>query len=317
MPPVGHPTVADRGRRATHDKDAGNEERVAIFELALFGGLIIGVVYALAGASMVVIFRTSGYISFAQGDIAAVALYIGLFTHNLGAPYAVVALVTIVSGAIFGGLVGSFVVVPIERFGAISAVLATIAVGVIIQGALTLTVGATPLAFPSPGKGVAFTLGDIDVQWADVIVLITGAMVFIALGLIFSRTSFGIAMRAINDSPNAAQILGIKAARLRRISWVIGGALSGAAGLFVAPTFALTPFSINTLLIFAFCAVVLGGFESIIGALVAGVIVGVASNLVAAFIDPNLVNFSVFLLLLIVLLVRPNGIFGRRPIQRV
>jgi len=288
-----------------------------ILQLAVFGGLIIGVVYALAGASMVVLYRTSGYVSFAQGDIAAASLFVGLILNNMGMPYLVVAAGTILTGAILGGLIGSFIVVPLERLGAVTAVLATIAVGMIIQGGEMLVFGAEPKAFPSAGDATVFTLGALDVSVADVVSVVTCALVFAILGLAFGKTSTGIAMRAVNDSPDAAQILGVRAAQLRRRSWVVSGALAGVAGLFIAPTFGLTPFSVNAFLIFAFCAVVVGGFESIVGALVAGIGVGVISNLVAVYFDVNLVNISVYIILLLVLLVRPHGLFGRRPLERV
>jgi branched-chain amino acid transport system permease protein len=290
---------------------------VEILQLAIFGGLTIGVVYALAGASMVVVYRTSGYVSFAQGDIAAVALFVALWTSDQGASYPVVALVTVGVGAVLGGLIGGLIVVPIERFGAIHAVLATIAVGLIIQGIANVVVGAQPRAFPSPGENTIATVGAVNITQADIISLTASAAIFIGLGILFTRTRIGVAMRAISDSSEAANVMGIRSGQLRRLSWVIGGALAGVAGLFVAPTFALTPYSVNAFLIFAFCAIVLGGFESVIGALVAGIAVGIVSNLVATYLDPNLVSISVYALLLVVLLVRPHGIFGRRPIERV
>jgi branched-chain amino acid transport system permease protein len=288
-----------------------------LFQLTLLGGVTMGLIYAIAGASQVVIYRTSGYVSFAHGDIAAVSLYVGLFAHSVGMPYVGVAVLVVVVGAILGGLIGTLVVIPIERFGLLPAVMATVAVALVIQGVLNVVVGGQPRSFPSPGEKVLFSVGNVEIDTWTFASLVTCITVFAALGLLFAKTKMGVAMRAVHDSPDAAQILGIRSNRLRRLSWILSGGLAGVAGLFVAPTFSLTPHSVNAFLVFAFCAVVVGGFESIVGALVAGVGIGIAGNLVVAYMNPNLVNMMVYLVLLSVLLVRPYGIFGMRPVARV
>ncbi|MGE0233064.1 MAG: branched-chain amino acid ABC transporter permease [Flavobacteriaceae bacterium] len=284
---------------------------------AIVVGTITGLLYALAGAGLVVIFRTSGYISFAQGDIAAVALYFGYWIYQLGAPYPVVAVAVVLAGAVLGGLIGTFLVVPMERFGLLTAALTTIAVGTTIQGIENVTVGATARAFPSFGDNVVFNIGPVGLTAQNTLAMVCSVAIFALLGLVFNKWRAGIAMRALSDSPEAAELLGVPTVLLRRLSWAIAGGLAGVAGLFVAPLFALTPSSVNSLLIFSFCAVVVGGFESIFGAMIAGVIVGIASNLTAAYLNPSLVPTVIFIILISVLLVRPAGLFGRRRIIRV
>jgi branched-chain amino acid transport system permease protein len=124
-------------------------------------------------------------------------------------------------------------------------------------------------------------------------------------------------MRAVHDNPAAAEVLGVRSVTLKRLSWVVSGGLAGICGLFIAPTYSLTPTSINALLVFGFAAIVVGGFDSIAGAVVAGVLLGIATNLTAAYINPDLVTTSLFVVLVVVLLVRPQGLFGRRPMVRV
>jgi branched-chain amino acid transport system permease protein len=289
-----------------------------IFLSAVIVGVITGTVYAAAGAGLVVIYRTSGYVSFAQGDIAAVSLYVGLWAHDSGWSYGLVAVVVILAGALIGGLLGTVLVVPIERFGHLSAALATVAVALMLQGGMDATVGSDIKAFPQLGGGeTLFDLGPVGIKASDILAVAACVGLFVVLGLAFSKLRIGIASRAINDSPAAGEILGIPANRLRRLSWMIAGGMSAMAGLFVAPTYGLTPTSVNVLLVYAFCAAAVGGFESIFGALVAGVGLGIASNLVAAYVDSTLVTTAVFALLLVVLLFRPHGLFGRRPLARV
>ncbi|MFR9804056.1 branched-chain amino acid ABC transporter permease [Pseudonocardia sp. RS010] len=288
-----------------------------LLQTTIVVGVTIGLVYALSGAGLVVIYRTSGYVSFAQGDIAAVALFFGLWLYRSGLPYPVVAVAVVVMGGLVGGLIGGLVVVPMERFGLISAALATVAVSILIQGVENVTVGAEQRPFPSAGDDVALHLGAVGVSRSVLVSAIVCVVVFALLGLAFSRTRTGVAMRAVNDNRTAAEIMGIPAARLRRLSWVLAGALAGIAGLFVAAAYGLSPTSVTVLLVYSFAAIVVGGFESIVGALVAGIVIGVGSTLAAAYLSQNLVNTVVLVVLVAVLLVRPHGLFGRRPLLRV
>lgn len=288
-----------------------------LFETSVILGVTIGLVYALSGAGLVVIFRTSGYASFTQGDIAAVSLYVGLFAYNSGLPYPVMALLVVVVGALLGGLIGGFIVVPLERFGALTAALATIGVGLSIQGAENILLNPDPVAFPSAGDQAALTLGPVTLSVANVVQAVVCIALFAGLGLIFRFSRIGVAMRAANDNPAAAGHIGLAGKRLKVTSWMMAGGLAGITGLFVAPIYSLSPSSVNAILLFGFATVVLGGFESITGALIAGVIIGVVTNLVAAYLDPQLVSFGVYALVLGVLLFRPFGLLGRRPLVRV
>ncbi len=288
-----------------------------LFETSVILGVTIGLVYALSGAGLVVIYRTSGYASFTQGDIAAVSLYVGLFLYHSGLPYPVMALLVVAVGALLGGLIGGFVVVPLERFGPLTAALATIGVGLTIQGTENVVLNPDPVAFPSAGDAPALVLGPVTLSVANVVQAIVCILLFAALGAVFRFSRTGIAMRAANDNPNAAGHIGLPGKRLKVISWMLAGGLAGVTGLFVAPLYSLSPTSVNAILVFGFATVVLGGFESITGALVAGVVIGVASNLVAAYLNPQLVTFGVYAFVLFILLFRPYGLLGHRPLMRV
>jgi branched-chain amino acid transport system permease protein len=280
-------------------------------------GIAIGLVYALVGAALVVIHRTSGYVSFAQGDIASASLYIGLFCYSAGFPYWLTAIVVIVVGALLGGVIGGLIVVPIERFGRLPAALATVGVGLAIQGIEALLLNTEARGFPSIGTGPALTLGPVTLSVADVVGAGVSALLFLGIGIFFARSRTGIAMRAVNDNEAAAAHMGLSAKRLKYLSWIIAGGLAGVTGLFVAPVYGLSPTTVNSLLVFGFATVVLGGFESILGALIAGIVIGVSGNLVAAYAQPALVTFAMYVLVLVILLFRPAGLLGRRRLERV
>ncbi len=280
-------------------------------------GVVVGVVYSLSGAALVVIFRTSGYISFAQGDIAAVGLYVGLLAYSAGRGYLLTALIVVVLASVLGGLVGAFVAIPLEKHGHLPAALSTIGVSLVIGGILNVTVGGDPHAYPEVNGSTALTVGVVHLTWSDIIGFLASAAIFIGLGLFFRRSHMGVAMRAVNDNRFAGQIMGIPDRRLKVVSWIVAGTLAGILGLFVAPILSLSPVSVNQLLVYGFCALVIGGFSSIFGALVAGIGIGVIANLAGAYTDPNLVPAVLWVTMLTVLIFRPNGLFGRRELVRV
>lgn len=290
---------------------------MVLFQTSLILGISLGLVYALAGLSLVVLYRTSGYVSFCQGDIAAVSLYVGYEFYRHDASYLVTAVAVVGCGALLGLLIGAGIVVPLERFGHLTAALATVGVGLLIQGLENIFVDAEPKPFPSAGDSVALTIGSAQLKVSDVTAALVCIALFVVLGLFFKFSRLGTAMRAVNDNRDAGTHMGLSANRMKYLSWTVAGALAGVCGLFVVPIFSLTPTSVNALLVFGFATVVLGGFESVIGALVAGVIIGVASNMFSSYLDANLVTFGVYGLLLLVLLIKPAGLFGRRSIVRV
>lgn len=288
-----------------------------VLQTSLVLGVAVGMLFALSSAGLVVIYRASGYVSFAQGDVATAAVFVGLFVHKSGLPYPLVALVVICSATLISLVVGSGIVTPIEKYGMLPAALSTIALALVIQGVLNLTVGGHVRSFPAISDAQAFSIGDISLPWTDVAAFLVSVLAFVALGFAFARSDTGLAMRAVHDDELAARLLGLSRRRLKAAAWALAGLLAGVLGLFVAPLYSLTPQSINAFLVFGFAAIIAGGFDSIVGAIVAGVSIGVLTNLVSAYIDPNLVPFSLYLLILAVLLVRPQGLFGRRIVSRV
>lgn len=281
-------------------------------------GAITGLVYALSGAGLVVVYRSSKVINFAHGDIAAVGLYVAYQLAAAGAPYWEVAVCTIVVAAIAGLLVGGALSLPIARRWTVTEVgLGTIAISFIIEGILTQTSGGTDRAFPSLSNHVVFHLAEVGITWTDIATVIISLAAFTALGLWFRFSDIGVAMRSVSDNQEAASWLGLPVTRLRLVSWGVAGSLAGLAGLFIAPLYALSPSSMGTVVLFGFVAVVTGGFESIMGALIAGLAVGIVTNLTAAYVSVNLITPVMFLLMLLTLVLRPSGIFGRQRVVRV
>lgn len=281
-------------------------------------GVILGAVYALAGAGLVVLYRTTGMINFAHGDVATAALFVALALMHVGVPFPVAAVATVVVSSLLDVMIGLLLTSRFFRDrGVADLVIATIAASLIFQGIESMTLGQTARPFPSLGAATLFRLASVAITVSDMVTLAMCLAAFTGLMLFFRYSSWGIAMRAISEDADTARLLGVPGMRLRLASWASSGALAGLAGLAIAPIYSLQPTSIDVLVIYGFAVIVAGGFESLAGALVFGVAVGVLQNLVQAYVSTSLVLFSLYLFMLVVLAFRPQGLFGRRLMERV
>lgn len=291
---------------------------MALLPEILVVGVILGAVYALAGAGLVVLFRTTGMINFAHGDVATAALFVALTLIHMGVPFAIAAIVTVLVSALLDVLLGLMVGSRLFRDrGVADLVIATIAASLILQGLESITAGQSARPFPSLGSGVVFHLAAVAVTTADIITLALCIAAFTGLMLFFKFSQWGVAMRAMSDDQDTARLLGVPNMRLRIASWAVSGALAGLAGLTIAPIYSLQPTSIDVLVIYGFAVIVAGGFESLIGALLFGVTIGVLQNIVQAYISTNLVLAAICVFMLAVLSLRPQGLFGRQLVERV
>lgn len=288
-----------------------------LFAQTVILGLITGLIYALTGAGLVAVYRTSRIINFAQGSIGTVGLYCAYPLTRGGHPYWLIAVVVLVTASVAGLLVGLIVTLVGSRRDELIAGLSAIGISLLIDGLITIIEGGGTRAFPSLGTERVFTLAGVAITRADVGIAVVAAVAFLLLGLMFSRTTTGLGMRAISENARAAQTIGVRSTQLRLASWLIGGLLAGIAALFLAPLLALTPTSIEGEMVYGFAAVVVGGFDSILGSLVAGVGLGIVSNIIGLYWDLNLVTTGLFVVMVALLVLRPYGLFGRRPLERV
>lgn len=284
----------------------------------LITGVVMGAIYAITGAGLVVIYRTTGVINFAHGDVAAVGLFCAYGALRLGAPYAVAAIVAVVAAAALSALLGAVIGSRLfRRRPVLDLIVLTISAGLILQGLEGVVVGQSVRTFPAVAEGTLTTIGGVSVRVSDVVVVAVCVVVFCALYLFFDRTRTGTSMRALNENGEATRLLGVPVTRLRTLAWVLAGGLAGVAGLFVAPVYSLQPASMEVLVVYGFAVVVAGGFESVVGALVCGILVGVLQNAVSVFASSKLVLIAVAAFMLVVLAIRPAGLLGRRPVVRV
>jgi len=280
---------------------------------SLVNGVGIGLVYGLIAIGFCVIYNASGIVNFAQGVFVMLG---GMFAHALlvrmGVPIAVSAIISIIVVAIVGIFVQILVISPMWRRNApmFAIILATLAVQLLIEQVIILTMGDQPRTYPEFSTGGPLKLGPIAIDYQLFWILGCGALMVVALSLFFNRTRVGRALRACSQNREAAALLGIPVNTMLMLSFALSAALGAAAGILITPTQYTAysvdgPFGIN-----GFIAAIIGGFGSAPAALVGGILLGVVQSGAIVVVGAGYKNVVALTILLIVLLFFPSGLFG-------
>ena len=283
-----------------------------MFLQAFISGFISGSVYALIALSLVIIFKTSEVPNFAQGELFMFGAYMGLlFYAYLGLPYFLVYLIAIVIAFILGVLFQKLALAPIVKAKAsiISLVIATLGLSILIKGGIRLfKASETFRSFPPIFGTKPIILQGIVLTPQGIVILITSLVIMGVLFVFFGFTKLGKAMSAVSMNAKAASLMGINVKRIYSLIWGIAAALGAAAGIMIAPVILIHP-DMGSIVIKAFAAGIIGGFTSLPGALVGGILIGIIENLVGVYIASTVVPVTPFLLIMIILVIRPGGLF--------
>ena len=289
------------------------------FVQLVVNGLGKGAVYALLALGFVVIFKATGVINFAHGSLALIAGYLVAITvPALGFP---VAVLIGVAGAGLAALLIERLLVSRRRLAdAYSLALLTIGVDVVVSEDIFRRLGTTVPFLGAPWDASPIQLGPITLFSTQLVALGVGLVLITAFFVAFRYSNWGIAMRAQAENREAAALMGIRSARVTATAWLVAGVLAGVAVLFiVTQDFSGTGLSRTTHAI-AFAAIpaaVIGGLDSTAGAVVGGLLVGLVDALTAQYVSFDFAKIAVYLAMLLVLVVRPSGLFGTRELTRV
>lgn len=282
----------------------------------VLSGLVTGSVYALLAIAIVAVFKTTDVPNFAQGEIFMMAGYVALMLLLVAhLPYALVIPLTLL---IVAGAAGLFQRVVMERVTGskgvgVQLVIATLGFAYALKGLVRQTgLGDTPRSLPSLVSSDVVMIGDAALTRLDLVIFLVSMAVMLLLYFMFSRTRIGKAMRAVGMNPRAAQIVGIRLSRIRMIVWGMSGLISAVAALLIMPKVLITP-DIAHIAILAYAAAIVGGFTSLPGAVLGGLLIGVVENLVGLFISTNAIVVAPFLAILVTLVLRPQGLLGGKP----
>ncbi|GAB4079623.1 branched-chain amino acid ABC transporter permease [Modestobacter muralis] len=283
-------------------------------------GLSAGSVYAAIALAIVLVHSATGLINFAQGGMAVLSVYIAWWLTTRGVPLIVALLVSIVFSIVFGALVERFLMRRFERGDPDTAVVVTIGLLTLITGVAGWLWTYNNQQFPSLFSLDTVSFLGVSVSQRSLGTTAVIVVVMVALQALFIGTKLGLALRAVANNPESAAFSGLPVGRLLMVGWGLAAALGAVAGALVAPQLTLTPGMLDNALVYALAAVILGGLTSPVGVVVAAWLIGVLENLAAVyvpFIGYDLKVAVPFILIFVVLLVRPQGLFGRKTVVRV
>jgi branched-chain amino acid transport system permease protein len=296
---------------------------VTQFLSLLVNGLSLGAIYALVALGFVIIFKSSEVLNFAHGSLLLLGAYlVARLDPSLG--FYPAAAVGLAGTALAALVVQRVIIAPLRGAPVISLAIITIGVDILLFTELNRRIGADILSLGHPWGGRSVRIGSIGITQNRLIAMVVAAAVIAVFFVVIKRTDWGVAMRAAAEDSETAALMGIRLGRISAVSWLIAGGLAAIAGIFLtgAPTPGLQP-SLDAIALRAFPAAILGGLDSTEGALVGGLIIGVAESFTAGYQDKILFlgrgfgDVMPYVVMIAVLLIRPTGLFGTRDVARV
>ncbi len=283
-------------------------------------GVANGVVYASVALALVLIFRTTGILNFAQGEMALFATYFTWKLTTYGLPVVACIAISMATSFVAGALIERILIRPVEQASPLTVVIVTLGMFLAINSLAQLIFGTGQQQLPSafPKKQVDLAGASLTAQTAGLVAVLV--VECLLLYLILQRTKLGLGLRAVASNPESARLVGINSGLMLMFGWALSAGLGALAGAMVVPTQpALVPSSMQSVLVLSFAAAALGGFDSSLGAVVGGLVVGVADALTHQYVTglKQIELVVPFAIILVVLLFRPNGLFGRTVVERV
>lgn len=282
-----------------------------MFAQQVMSGLATGSLYALTAVAVVVVFRNTRTINLAQGDFAMVAAFLGiLFLKDLGFSYPAMVVAVVVCSVLLGMLVERIVMRPLADSDWLTLFTATLGVYYILHGVAGWVWGrdtkAFPIAFDSKPVSIFGTLVSeghlVNLGWA--------ALIGVVLFLFLKYTRHGIAMRAVTDDPETAKLMGIPVRFIVFLTWGVAGFLAAFAGILLAPIVYVSPEMMDEVLVKGYAAAVFGGLYSIPGAILGAMLIGVTENLAGGYLGAHFKTATAFVMIVVLLTIRPTGLLG-------
>ncbi|QTN24607.1 branched-chain amino acid ABC transporter permease [Rhizobacter sp. AJA081-3] len=285
----------------------------------IISGIAQGCIYGLIALGFVLIYKATETVNFAQGELMMLGAFCGLgLMTMLGFPFWLAVLAAIAAMAVFGIALERVVVRPILGQPAFSVVMLTIGIGYVARGLITMipTIGTETHTLPVPYKDQAWKLGALVLNVEQLVVIAATAVLSALLYLMFRYSKLGIAMQAASQNQLAAYYMGIPVKRLNGLVWGLAAAVAAIAGLLLAPiTFVHA--NMGFIGLKAFPAAVVGGFGSLPGAIVGGLVIGLVESLSGFYLPEGFKDIAAYVVVLVMLVVRPNGLFGEKLRKKV
>jgi branched-chain amino acid transport system permease protein len=293
---------------------------------AAASGVVTGCVYALVALSLVIVYKSTDVVNFAGGELLMLGGYLGLLAlifFELSYPVMIVVVVVAMYavGALFERI--TLATVRGHRYSKnaeadlVPMVVATIGLGYLLKGVVRVVPYTEEVRrLPPLLAGPPIFLGDIVLQQQDIAIIAATVVIMLALTVFFGWTRTGKALRATSQNPRAAALIGIPVKSMRMIAWGLAAGLAGIAGILLSPKLLMTP-DMGNVVMLAFAAAIIGGFNSLVGCVVGGVLLGVLQNFIGILFSPQAMSVTPFFVIMLVLVLRPQGLFGELALKKV
>lgn len=287
----------------------------------LVTGIVVGSIYGLVALGFVLIYRASDALNLANGEFVIIGAYICLILMTMyQVPFFVAVLITMVFSALLGFVVERLVIRPLMNAPVISVIMATIGLSSLLGGAVHIIWGHQTRTFPQIFPPTPLNIGGVIITpvylWSFIIVI----SLLVLFSLFFKFSKMGIAMRAVADDQQAASSMGISVKKVYAVTWAIAAVVAAIGGILLGNINGLSP-TMSAIGLTVLPVVILGGLDSVLGAIVGGFIIGVLQSLAGGYLDPliggGLKEVVPFIIVLLILMIKPYGLFGRRGIERV
>ncbi|MBY4382700.1 branched-chain amino acid ABC transporter permease [Rhodococcus fascians] len=285
----------------------------------LINGVTTGMVYAAFALALVLIWRSTRIVNFAQAPMAMITTYVALVVIDAGYSYWLGFGVALLSGLLLGALIERLVIRFVDSSSHINPVILTLGLFIIIHAVAAIIFGNQFRSFPAPFGLTGQKVGEINVALTgyDVFKIVAVLVVLGLLILLFRFTDLGLKMRASAFEQEVAKLLGVRVSRMLTLGWALAAVVGSLAGLLIAGGSLVHPGYMDSVVVFGFVAAVLGGLDSPAGAVVGGLLMGVGLSFVSGYLGQDLVSSAALIILIVVLLVRPSGLFASAAARRV
>jgi len=286
---------------------------MSLFINITLDGVTQGLIFAALALSLVLIFRATRVVNFAQGAMAMITTFIASSLLNRGLGYWWAFLMALAIGFLLGAVVERVLIRPLEGKPELNPVIVTIGLVIVLEGLAGALYGNSSRSFPAAFSQSGLEIGHIRVAFShfDVFIAVAVLLLMGANLVLFRATTLGLRMRASAFAREVSRLLGVRVGRLLTLGWALAGVAGALAGLLTAPTSSFGPYYMDLVLIYAFTAAVIGGLDSPVGALVGGLITGLCISYVGGYLGSGLEPLGALVLLMVTLMARPQGIFSR------
>lgn len=292
---------------------------MALLAQYVVGGLAVGSLYSLVALGIVMLYRTSRILNFAHGDLATFGTFIAFaLLTSARWPFTSAALASLAAAAVLGAAFYFLIIRPAKESTLLGKIVITLGLALVLQGSTVILWGTDTKILPFPLSDIkVYRLGQVVISQISLGSFAVGLTLMAALYVLVQHTRVGLAMRAVSQNTVAAQVLGIPAKQIFALTWGLASALGAAAGILLAPVTLLDPYMMLDPFLKGFAAAVLGGIDSMPGAALGGLLLGIVEALFAGYVSVKFKTTLAFGIIIAVLVVRPEGLFGREYKRRV